>query len=112
MKRLNADGGVLAPSFGRTPRGAKKIERNPASSSIPSDWYDEKSCSAAIHERKRTVHSATLSFGQTFATSAREQSTPAATTTVSAVSPALIHNNVGAYQNWRAPPMIVWICAR
>jgi hypothetical protein len=99
MKRLSADGGWVAPSFGRRPRGAKKIERNPASSSIPSDWYDEKSWSAAIHERKSSVHNATESFGAMLTTSSSEHMNPAATSSVSAVSPALNHSRVGAYQN-------------
>ena len=30
---------------------------------MPSDWYDEKSWSAAIHERNSSVHNATVSFG-------------------------------------------------
>jgi hypothetical protein len=38
MNKLNLDGGSGAPSPGRIPRGAKKIDRKPASSSIPSDW--------------------------------------------------------------------------
>src|SRR3954462_5547968 len=89
MNRLNRDGGSVAPSPGRNPRGAKKIERNPASSSMPSDWYDEKSWSAAMHERNSTVDNATVSFGAMWATSSIEHMTPAATTSVSAVSPAL-----------------------
>src|SRR6476620_1884943 len=99
MKRLNADGGWVAPRFGRTPRGAKKIERNPASSSMPSDWYDEKSWSAAMHDRKSSVHNAPVSFGAMLATSSSEHTSPAATSRVRAVSPALTHSRVGAYQN-------------
>src|SRR5678809_1505540 len=103
MNRLARDGGLLAPSFGRTPRGAKKIERNPASSSIPSDWYAEKSCSAAIHERNSSVHNATVTFGAMLATSSSEHTTPAATISVSVVSPALNQSSVGAYQNCLMP---------
>src|SRR5678810_1386648 len=91
MNRLARDGGLLAPSFGRKPRGAKKIERNPASSSIPSDWYDEKSWSAAMHDRKSSVHNATVSFGAMLPTSSSEHTSPAATSRVRAVSPALTH---------------------
>src|SRR3954467_11017826 len=98
MNRLNRDGGSVAPSPGRNPRGAKNIERNPASSSIPSDWYDEKSWSAAMHERKKSVHSATLSRGQMLATRSSEQTIPASTTPSRAESEELIQNNVGAYQ--------------
>src|SRR6185503_4585347 len=103
MKRLNVDGGWAAPSFGRRPRGAKKIERHPASSSMPSDWYDEKSWSAAIHERNNSVHNATVSFGATLTTSSTEHRNPAATMSVSAASPALNQSRVGAYQNCLTP---------
>src|SRR6266404_5370802 len=104
MKRLQRDGGSVAPSPGCNPRGAKKNERNPASSSIPSDWYDEKSCSAAMHERNSTVHNATVSLGQTLKTSSSETMRPAPTTRVSAVSLALSQNRVGAYQQRATGP--------
>src|SRR3954452_22978961 len=104
MNRLNRDGGSVAPSPGRNPRGAKKIDRNPASSSMPSDWYDEKSWSAAMHERKKIVQSATLRRGQTLAIRRSEQIRPAITTATSATSDALIQNSVGAYHvRWRVP---------
>src|SRR5512144_2660516 len=87
MNRLAQRGGSLTPSLGQIPRGARKIERKPASSSMPSDWYDEKSCSTAMHDRKSSVHDATATFGHTFATRSKEQTMPATTTAVSAPSP-------------------------
>src|SRR5215208_7102913 len=101
--RLARDGGSLAPSPGRTPRGAKKIEMNPASSSIPSDWYDEKSCSAPTHDMKSSVQSATVSRGHTLTVRSTEQTMPAATTAVSAASLALAQNKVGASQKRASP---------
>src|SRR3954463_4871041 len=101
MKRLNGDGGSAAPSPGRMPRGAKKMEMNPASSSIPSDWYDEKSCSAATQERKSSVDRPTVRRGQTFATSSSEQAIPAHASSVSAPSPAPSQSSVGAYHTRR-----------
>src|SRR5215213_6370621 len=98
MNRLSADGGLAAPSLGRMPRGAKKNEMKPASSSIPSDWYDEKSCRAATHDRKSTVHTATIARGHTLPTSSSDDAIPATITTVSAALPEPSQNIVGAYQ--------------
>src|SRR3954452_18240801 len=98
MNRLKGDGGSAAPSPGRMPRGAKKHEMKPASSSIPSDWYDEKSCSAATHDRKSSVAAATAIRGQTLATSRSDATMPAPTTSVSARSPEPSQSSVGAYQ--------------
>src|SRR4051794_1651189 len=105
MNRLALDGGSLSPRRGRNPRGEKNVEMNPASSSIPSDWYDEKSCSAAMHDKKSSVDSATLALGQTFATRRSDERMPANTTTISAASLALVHRSVGTYQNrWSPTP--------
>src|SRR6266581_2513476 len=98
MNRLKREGGSLAPSPGRVPRGAKKKERNPASSSIPSDWYDEKSCSPPMQERKSTVQIVTVSFGRKLKTRRVDAMRPATTTRVRAKSDALIQSSVGAYQ--------------
>src|SRR2546423_14817518 len=98
MNSDKRDGGSFAPSPGRAPRGAKKIEMKPASSSIPSDWYDEKSCSALTHERKQSVQSAVVSVGQTLAMRRSEATIPAPTTSASARSPAPSQRSVGAYQ--------------
>src|SRR3954471_11710933 len=99
MKRLKRDGGLVSPKPGRTPDGAKKMDSNPASISIPSDWYDENSWSAAMHERKSSVQRPVVTFGQTFSTSRSDAINPAATTTVSARSPELIQKTVGAYHS-------------
>src|SRR5437016_825623 len=98
MSRPKRDGGSFAPSPGLVPRGARKNERNPASSSIPSDWYDEKSCSALMQERKSTVQIAIVSRGQKLKTTRIDATRPATTTRVSARSDALIQSKVGAYQ--------------
>jgi hypothetical protein len=74
------------------------MEMKPASSSIPSDWYDEKSWSTAMHDRKSRVHRATVTRGQTLAASSSEQTMPAPTTRVRARSLAPSQNRVGAYQ--------------
>src|SRR3569832_1654218 len=107
MNRLKSDGGVPMPNPGLMPRGAKKIEMSPASSSIPSDWYDEMSCSTPMHDRKNTVHSATVCRGQTLAICNSEQSSPAHTTMVRAVSLVPIQKSVGAYQIRCTTPYIV-----
>src|SRR3954470_18048106 len=104
MNRLSRDGGSAAPSPGRTPRGAKKREMNPASSSIPSDWYDEKSCSAATHDRNSSVQMPTVSRGHTFAASRREAAMPPATSIVSAALPEPSQSSVGAYQKRSTGP--------
>src|SRR6185437_14640281 len=98
MNRLKREGGSLAPSPGHRPRGANQKAMNPASMSMPSDWYDEKSCRVAMHERKSRVASAIVSRGQTFATTSTEHAIPATTTIVSARSPAPSQNRLGAYQ--------------
>src|SRR5712671_5672485 len=97
MNRLRRDGGSVAPRAGRMPRGAKKQEMKPASSSMPSDWYEEKSCSTTTHDRKSSVQSATVSRGHTLATSSKEQRRPAPTTIVSARSPAPSQKTDGTY---------------
>src|SRR6266550_3233930 len=104
MNRLNPDGGSRSPRPGRYPLGAKKNEMKPASSSIPSDWYDEKSCSAPMHERKSRVHSAIVHLGEMLKTTSTDTTMPAMTTSVSAASDALIQSSVGAYQNPCAAP--------
>src|SRR5947207_9187074 len=104
MKRLKRDGGSLSASPGRFPRGAKKSERNPASSSIPSDWYDEKSCNAPMQERKETVQIAIVPFGQKLKTRRIEATSPATTNSVRAESDAFIQSSVGAYQTRSIEP--------
>src|SRR3954464_14810194 len=104
MNKLNRDGGSFRPSPGRRPRGAKKNEIKPASRSIPSDWYDEKSWSAPMHERKSTVHIATAGRGATLTISRTDATIPATTISVSAKSEALSQSRVGAYQTRSTTP--------
>src|SRR5438067_9997067 len=78
-KRASREGGSPSPSPGRKPPGAKKMERKPASRSIPSDWYEEKSCAAATKERKRTVQMAQVPRGQMLSVSRKEAARPAQT---------------------------------
>src|SRR5512146_1385566 len=103
MNRLTDDGGSAAPRPGHAPRGAKKIEIRPASSSIPSDWYDEKSCSVTTHERNNSVQAATPSLGHTFATTRTEHTIPSATTAVSPRSLASSHKTLGTYHSRLIP---------
>src|SRR2546423_150848 len=104
MNKLKREGGSVTPSPGRIPRGATKNEMNAASISIPSDWYDEKSCSAPMHERKSRVQSATINFGQTLKTRSTDAKIPATTMSVSIASDALIQRSVGAYQTRSREP--------
>src|SRR5689334_21669674 len=104
MNSETRDGGLCAPSPGRRPRGARKKEMKPASSSIPSDWYEEKSCSAAMQERKSTVHTATIQRGAMLNTNRIDAVIPKLMTTVCAGSDAFSQNSVGSYQIFSTPP--------
>src|SRR5690349_22804500 len=104
MNRLKRDGGPAAPRPGRRPGGVNQNETNPASRSIPSDWYDEKSCNAATHERKSSVHRAVVRRGKTFAVSSSDETRPQTMTVVSPRSPAPNQKIVGAYQTPLAAP--------
>jgi len=112
MNRLNPDGGSCAPSLGRMPRGANQQAMKPASRSMLSDWYDEKSWSAATQERKSTVQAIVVRRGQTFAVRRRDAMMPAATTIVSAQSPAPSQKSVGAYQRPSTMPSTRWTLPR
>src|SRR2546423_8778714 len=105
MNNDKRDGGSFAPSPGRAPPGAKKKEMKPASSSIPSDWYDEKSCSEAMHERKSNVQTAIIARGAKFKTNKTDATMPSMITSESAGSDALSHSSVGAYQIFSSAPM-------
>src|SRR6185503_21128702 len=104
MNRLRRDGGSAEPSFGRMPRGASQQAMKPASRSMPSDWYDEKSWSEATQERKRAVQAIVVRRGQMFAMSRSDATIPAPMTTESAPSPAPSQKSVGAYQSARTTP--------
>ncbi len=71
---------------------------NPASSSIPSDWYAEKSCAALTKERKHTKQTASIPRGQKFKTSNTDAIMPAQQIPVSICAVLENHSSVGAYQ--------------
>src|SRR5690348_5202405 len=97
-KQLAREGGRASPHPGRHPGGAKNNAMNPASSNIPSDWYDEKSCAAATNERKHTKQIASIPRGHKFKTSSTDAIIPTQQTPVSICLPLENHSSVGAYQ--------------
>src|SRR4051812_19930156 len=98
-KRASREGGWISPSPGRRPPGAKNKERKPASRSIPSDWYEEKSCAAATKERKRMVQIAQAPRGQTLSVSRMEAARPTATRSESAVCEVPSQSSDGTCQS-------------
>ena len=96
--QLIREGGLASPRPGRNPRGAKNREMNPASSSIPSDWYAEKSCAALTNERKHTKQTTSIPRGHKFKTNSTDASIPAQQIPV--IMCRLLENqsSVGAYQ--------------
>lgn len=76
---------------------------NPASSSIPSDWYAEKSCAALTKERKHTKQIASIPRGQKFNTSSTDAIMPAQQIPVSICELRENHRSVGTYQ-WPVRP--------
>src|SRR4051794_20864515 len=102
--KLARDGREFNPSPGQNPRGAKNNEINPASSSIPSDWYPEKSCAALTNEMKQAKQTTSIPRGQTFATTSKDASMPIQHKLTSMCVPAEIHKSVGANQSPRATP--------
>src|SRR5215472_16004862 len=96
--QLIRDGGLASPHAGRQPRGAKNSEMNPASRSMPSDSYAEKSCAAPMNETKHTKHIASIPRGHKFKTSSTEAIIPTQQSPVSACRPLENHSSVGAYQ--------------
>src|SRR5690348_12567955 len=104
MKRLKPEGGSAKPRRGRVPRGAKNSERNPASSSIPSDWYDEKSWRTAMHERNSSVLMPIIRRGLMLTTISSDARSPMTNDAVSAASLALSQNSDGAYHTRRTKP--------
>src|SRR5580658_3813049 len=75
-QRLRRMGGCAAPRPERNPGGARNMEMNPASSSIPSDWYDEKSPAALTNARKQIQQRSRLARGQRLRKTAMEASRP------------------------------------
>src|SRR4051794_25174065 len=98
-KRLARDGGECSPQRGRNPEGAKNMDINPASSSIPSDWYPEKSWAALTNERKHRKQITSIPRGQILKTSSSEAIIPTMQSASSILGPLETHNKVGANQN-------------
>src|SRR5215469_16640330 len=96
--QLAREDGLAPPRRGRSPRGAKNNEINPASSNIPSDWYAEKSCAALTNERKHTKQIAKVPRGHKFNTSSTDAIIPTQQIPFSMGRPPENHSSVGAYQ--------------
>src|SRR6266571_725774 len=96
--KLAREGGLALPHPGRHPCGAKNMPINPASSSIPSDWYAEKSCAALTNERKHTKQIASIPRGQKFKTSSTDAIMPAQQIPITMCVLLENHSSVGAYQ--------------
>src|SRR2546422_47588 len=94
--RLAREGGRAAPQPGRNPSGAKKSAMKPASSSMPSDWYPEKSSAALTNERKHAKQITSIPRGQTSKTSSREAAIPIQHKAVNIREPLENHSSVGA----------------
>src|SRR5665213_3396173 len=97
-KRLAREGGCGAAKPGQKPRGAKKSARNPASSSMPSDWYPEKSPATETKDKKHAKQNAKLTRGHTLQKASNEAARPTHMIALSAVSLDEIQNNDGASQ--------------
>src|SRR5207244_11906121 len=95
---LARKGGLGSPSRGPNTPGAKNKEINPASSSIPSDWYPEKSCAALTNERKHAKQIASIPRGHKSNTSSSDAIIPTQQIAVSMCRPLESHSSVGAYQ--------------
>src|ERR1700730_16160089 len=96
--RLARMGGCVRPSPGRHPGGAKNMEMNPASSSMPSDWYPANSEAALTKERKQTKHTASIPRGQMFTVTSSAAIIPSQHKPSNRCELAENHNTVGAYQ--------------
>src|SRR5437660_1641153 len=103
--KLAREGGCSLPSLGRSPGGTKNREMNPASSSMPSDWYEEKSPAAATNDRKQTKQTTNIARGQRFNTSPTDAIIPIQHRATSMCEPLEIQSSVGAYQKraWATP---------
>ena|SRR5215472_2100081 len=96
--KLAREGGCFAASPGRKPGGAKNKQMKPASSSMPSDWYSEKSLDAETNERKQTKQITSIARGQKFKTSTNDAIIPIQHSANSIPEPLEIQTNEGAYQ--------------
>src|SRR5215469_8983138 len=94
--RLARDGGRFTPMPGSSPRGAKNREMKPASSSMPSDWYPEKSRAAETKDRKQTKHTSRLARGQRLSTTPSDAASPIQVMAISMLSVEENQRRVGA----------------
>src|SRR5579872_6516633 len=97
-KRAARGGGLFMPHPGHSPLGAKKRARKPASRSIPSDWYSEKSPAAHTKERKQTRQIKKERRGQRLKKARTEQTSPIQLMASSMCELDESQNRVGAYQ--------------
>src|SRR3954462_4035565 len=102
--KLAREGGCPPPNPGRIPGGAKNKHMNPASSSMPSDWYEEKSAAAAMNERKQTKQTTNMPRGQMLKTNSAAAIIPTQHKLISMPDPLEIQSAEGAYHR-RAWPM-------
>src|SRR5437762_5095942 len=93
-----AEGGCFAPSPGRNPGGAKNKQTKPASSSMPSDWYSEKSRAVDMNERKQTKQITSMARGQKFTRRSSEPIMPIQHSAINMPEPLEIQSKEGAYQ--------------
>src|SRR5208282_1568685 len=101
--KLKREGGWARPSPGRRPGGAKNSARNPASSSMLSDWYPEKSRAAATKERKQTKQKNSIPRGHTSNTTSSAAIMPTQHSAISIGEPLEIQSSEGTYQKRRSP---------
>src|SRR5438105_6090341 len=92
------EGGCLAPSPGRNPGGAKNREMKPASSSMPSDWYSEKSRDVDTNERKQRKQIRSMARGQKFRTRSNDAIIPIQHSAINMPELLEIQSSEGAYQ--------------
>src|SRR6476646_4213320 len=98
-KRLAREGGCAAPSPGRNPGGARNKEMKPASSSMPSDWYSEKSRAVDTNDRKQRKQIASMARGQRFSTRSIDAIIPIQHSAINIPELLEIQSSEGAYQN-------------
>src|SRR5580692_7662793 len=97
-KKLMRDGGWAAPHPGKIPPGDKNSAINPASSSMPSDWYIEKTSVAVTNDKKQTKQTKKLSRGHTLTSATSEAISPIQVTANSIEELCDVQKSVGAYQ--------------
>src|ERR1700728_2896695 len=102
--RLAREGGDGRPRPGRNPEGAKKSAMKPASSSMPSDWYPEKSCAALTNDRKHTKHTASIPRGHALMTNSRDAIMPTQHRAVNIYGPLESQSSGGVNQRPRPWP--------